>query len=222
MHALDVLCSLHHKYIRYCRSSRMSLDIQLPRLSRFRFDNNSQSVPSQRQPQHQESFNYSQQQQHQQQNNPRRPSQQRQRVKKTRSNKMGFNPRNMSIPNPREMRQKFQEGTSASGYLIFGWLLSAILAIIIPVSKWAAERNRYYRYYGQYQEYENQQRQYEEGQNGNYNYYNLCSWWNFKCRYNLYRYQQMYGNNQGGENGGEENQQMAAMLPKWFFFFGGT
>ena len=137
---------------------------------------------------------------------------------------MGFNPRNinMSIPNPREMRQKFQEGSSASGFLVFGWLLSAILAIIIPVSKWAAERNRYYRYYGQYKEYENQQRQYEQQQNGNYNYYNLCSWWNFKCRYNLYRYQQMYGNNNQGGQGGGENQQMAAMLPNWFFFFGGT
>lgn len=72
---------------------------------------------------------------------------------------MGFpsvsipNPRNMHIPRPNELREKFQpEGTS--GALLFGWALSSILAMIIPVSKWGAERNKYYNYYGQYNEYE--------------------------------------------------------------------
>mmetsp|Transcript_11598 Transcript_11598/g.21434 ORF Transcript_11598/g.21434 Transcript_11598/m.21434 type:complete len:314 (+) Transcript_11598:248-1189(+) len=150
---------------------------------------------------------------------------------------MGFNPRNMHVPRPREIRESFQpEGTS--GMLLLGWLLSSTLAMIIPVSKWAAERNRYHSYYGQYNEYEQQQQQYENQANGNYNnyngngngnnnyngnggYYNLCSWWNFKCHYQMRRYQQMYGNN-GGNGGGQENSQMQAMLPGWYFFFGGA
>ncbi|KAL7533912.1 hypothetical protein ACHAXR_007669 [Thalassiosira sp. AJA248-18] len=132
------------------------------------------------------------------------------------------------IPHPRELRQKFQPSGETSGALLFGWLLSSFLAIIIPVSKWAAERNRYHKYYGQYNEYEQQQRQYEEQANGNYNnngsYYNLCSWWDLKCKYRMHRYQQQYGNyNNNGDNGGGSNdQQMRAMLPSWYFFFGGS
>lgn len=125
------------------------------------------------------------------------------------------------IPHPREWREKFQpEG--ASGILLFSWLLSSILALLIPLSKWAAERNRYHKYYGQYVEYENQQRQYEEQANGNYNggYASLCSWWDVRCKYQMRRYQQQYGNN--GDGGGQEDQQMRAMLPGWYFFFGGA
>lgn len=138
----------------------------------------------------------------------------------------------MHIPRPREMREQFQpEGTS--GYLLAGWALSSLLALIIPVSKWAAERNRYYSYYGQYNEYQQQQNQYEEQGNGNYNgnyngnnYYNMCSWWDIKCRYQMRRYQQMYGNNNNnnnnGGNGDQEQAQMRAMMPGWYFFFGGA
>lgn len=130
--------------------------------------------------------------------------------------------------NVRNVRDRFQpEGTS--GVLLAGWLLSSILAIVIPVSKWGAERNRYFSYAGQYNLYEQQQRQYEEQANGNYgnnNYggYSLCSWWNVRCRYRMKRWQQAYGNGNGGDNGGDngDNAQMMAMLPDWYFFFGGS
>ena len=123
-----------------------------------------------------------------------------------------LNPRNMRIPHPREMREKFNpEGTS--GVLLFAWALSSLLALIIPVSKWAAERNRYHKYYGQYNEYEQQQRQYEEQQNGNYNggYANLCSWWDLKCRYRMRKYAAMYGDGNNGGQGGGEGQEQAQM-----------
>jgi len=137
----------------------------------------------------------------------------------------------MHIPRPREMREKFQpEGTS--GTLLFTWTISSILAIIIPVCKWSVQRKKYYSYYGQYNEYEQQQQQYEEQANGNYNngngngngYYNLCSWYDFKCRYSMRKYQQMYGYNNNGNGGGGSNDQaqMRAMLPDWYFFFGGS
>jgi len=135
---------------------------------------------------------------------------------------------NMHIPRPREIRESFQpEGTS--GYLLAGWTLSSFLALIVPVSKWAAERNRYHQYYGQYNEYQQQQQQYENGNyNGNYNgngngnvYGGMCSWWNFKCRYRMQQYQQMYGNNNNGDQD-QEQAQMRAMMPGWYFFFGGA
>jgi len=132
--------------------------------------------------------------------------------------KMGY------IPRPSEMRERFQpEGTS--GMLLLGWALSSLLVVIIPLSKWATERGRYYNYYGQYNAYEQQQQQYEQGNNGNYNGnwnggYNICSWWNFSCRYKMRRYSQMYGNN--GDGGDQEQAQMRAMLPGWYFFFGGS
>lgn len=137
---------------------------------------------------------------------------------------MGFPNVNPRAMHPRVMREKFQpQGTS--GWLLLGWALSSILAIIIPVSKWAVERNRYHSYYGKYNEYQQQQRQYEEQANGNYNgnYYNLCQWWNIKCRYQMRRYSQQYqNNNNGGDGGGQEQAQMMAMLPGWYFFFGGN
>eukprot|EP00571_Detonula_confervacea_P005732 CAMPEP_0172326716 /NCGR_PEP_ID=MMETSP1058-20130122/57390_1 /TAXON_ID=83371 /ORGANISM="Detonula confervacea, Strain CCMP 353" /LENGTH=294 /DNA_ID=CAMNT_0013043569 /DNA_START=395 /DNA_END=1279 /DNA_ORIENTATION=- len=132
----------------------------------------------------------------------------------------------MHVPRPREMREAFQpEGTS--GWLLLGWSLSSLLAVIIPVCKWAAERNRYHQYYGQYNEYQQQQQQYEEQGNGNYNngnYYNLCSWWDIKCRYQMRRYQQNYGNNNNNNNGDQDQEQaqMRAMMPGWYFFFGGA
>jgi len=127
-----------------------------------------------------------------------------------------------SIAHPRELRERFQPVEGTSVILLLGWLVSAALAVIIPVSKWAAERNKYHRYYGQYNEYNYQQ----EGNNGNYNNYNgnnnmysqFCSWWDFQCRYRVGRYQQMYGNGEGGQ----EEGQMRAMLPGWYFFFGGS
>lgn len=132
--------------------------------------------------------------------------------------------RKINIPRSRsELRDAFQPAQGTSGFLLLGWAISGILAIIIPVSKWSAERNKYYGYYGQYNAYEQQQRQYENEQNGNnYGYYNLCSWWNLKCKYDMKRYQAMYGNGENGGGGGGENGNMSAMLPGWFFFFGGS
>lgn len=55
---------------------------------------------------------------------------------------------------------------------------------------------------------------------------NLCSWWDFKCKYRMRRYQQQYGYNNGNNGGGggeqQEQAQMRAMLPGWYFFFGGS
>jgi len=138
---------------------------------------------------------------------------------------MGFSPRNVH----NQMRERFQpEGTS--GTLLLCWTISALLAWIIPLSKWSAERNRYHSYYGKYNEYEYQQRQYEEGQNGNYNnyngnynggYYKLCRWWDLQCNYRMRRYSQMYGNGGQGGGGGEQAQ-MAGMIPGWYYLFGGS
>ena len=132
--------------------------------------------------------------------------------------------RSVRIPHPREMREKIQN-SPASGFLLFGWMLSSFLALLVPLSKWATERNRYYKYYGKYNEYERQQEQYEQQQNGDYNngnyggYGSLCSWYDLRCKYRMRRYQQQYGNGEGG--GGQEQAQMRAMLPGWYFFFGG-
>ena len=126
-----------------------------------------------------------------------------------------LDPRNMHVPRPREVREKFE---GPNGLVLGAWVLSSLLAVIIPVSKWAKERNDYYRYFGKYNEYEWKQKQYEEQANGNYNYNgaygSLCSWWDFKCRQRLNRYQyyQQQNNNEDG-NG--------MMMPSWYSFFGG-
>ena len=66
--------------------------------------------------------------------------------------------RKINIPRSRsELRDAFQPAQGTSGFLLLGWAISGILAIIIPVSKWSAERNKYYGYYGQYNAYEQQQ-----------------------------------------------------------------
>ena len=102
------------------------------------------------------------------------------------------------IPSRAEIKEKF---SGASGFTLACWILSSLCAIIIPVSKWTRERNQYYRYMGRYHEYEWKQRQYEEMQNGNGMYNNMgsmCSWWNFKCRQRVAKYQyymQQQGNN---------------------------
>mmetsp|Transcript_18514 Transcript_18514/g.43273 ORF Transcript_18514/g.43273 Transcript_18514/m.43273 type:complete len:360 (+) Transcript_18514:68-1147(+) len=140
----------------------------------------------------------------------------------------------MRVPEVQEIKASIQAGIAASkagfeaspssGWVLFGYLLSSLLAVIIPSSIWSKERNKYYLYAGQYNEYEQQQRQYEEQQNGNYNNYassSVCKWWNYRCRIRMQRYQQYA--QQNGENGGQngEGAYMRAMLPDWFFFFGG-
>lgn len=108
--------------------------------------------------------------------------------------------------------------------MLASWALSCFLALIIPVSKWASERNNYYNYQGKYNEYEQQQRQYEQqqeaAQNGEY-YYGAtqCQWWNFRCRSNM-------NNNYQNDDGNQderyyEQMQLRASMPSWFFFFGG-
>ena len=148
---------------------------------------------------------------------------------------MKFDPRIVSIPretlqqyHPRvvmqhmptraEIKEKF---SGASGFTLAAWILSSLCAIIIPVSKWAHERNEYYQYMGRYHEYEWKQRQYEEMQNGNNMYMNanMCSWWNFKCRQRMARYQYYMQAQQGGHN---RQGNMMGMLPGWYTFFGGS
>jgi len=139
----------------------------------------------------------------------------------------------MRVPEVQEIKASIQSGIAAtkagfaasptSGWVLFGYLLSSCLAVIIPTSKWIQERNKYYSYAGQYVEYEQQQRQYEEQQNGDYNNYNyasssVCSWWNYRCRIRMQRYQE-YAQQNEDRNG--EGAYMRAMLPDWFFFFGG-
>lgn len=127
------------------------------------------------------------------------------------------------IPSRAQIKEKF---SGASGFTLACWILSSLCAIIVPVSKWTRERNQYYRYMGRYHEYEWKQRQYEEMQNGNgngmYNNMNsMCSWWNYKCRQRVAKYQ-YYMQNQGGNNGQNRQGNMMSMLPGWYTFFGGT
>ncbi|KAL3796317.1 hypothetical protein ACHAWO_008986 [Cyclotella atomus] len=152
---------------------------------------------------------------------------------------MKFDPRIVSIPretleryHPRvviqhmptraEIKEKF---SGASGFTLACWIISSLCAIIIPVSKWTRERNQYYQYMGRYHEYEWKQRQYEQMQNGNGMYNNMssmCSWWNYKCRQRVARYQYYMQAQQGGQNNQNGQGNIAAMLPGWYTFFGGT
>lgn len=151
----------------------MSLDIKLPTLS-SRSIRSSQRQQSQHYQQHyrqhhQQPVNYSQRSNI----NTSAPSpQQRQsrinnttaatRSSNSRQKMVGLPSMNavrkINIPRSRsELRDAFQPAQGTSGFLLLGWAISGILAIIIPVSKWSAERNKYYGYYGQYNAYEQQQ-----------------------------------------------------------------
>mmetsp|Transcript_28571 Transcript_28571/g.57504 ORF Transcript_28571/g.57504 Transcript_28571/m.57504 type:complete len:294 (-) Transcript_28571:143-1024(-) len=134
---------------------------------------------------------------------------------------------NFSNFHPQQLRDAWQpQGTSTA--MLASWALSCLLALIIPVAKWATERNSYYAYQGKYNEYEQQQRQYEEEQQaaeeGNY-YYGAtqCQWWNFRCRSSMNdnNYQQYGNNGQEQDERYYEQMQMRASMPSWFFFFGG-
>lgn len=132
---------------------------------------------------------------------------------------------NLSSFRPQQLREAFQPNRSTSLALLASWALSCFLAIIIPVSKWASERNKYYSYQGQYNEYEQQQRQYEEQQKaaeeGYYYSSTQCQWWNFRCRQNMNNAQQYGNNGQQQDERYYEQMQMRASMPSWFFFFGG-
>lgn len=152
---------------------------------------------------------------------------------------MKFDPRIVSIPretlqqyHPRVVMQHLPTRTQlkekfsgASGITLACWILSSLLAVIVPVSKWTRERNQYYQYMGRYHEYEWKQRQYEEMQNGNWNnnMASMCSWWNFKCRQRVAKYQYYMQMQQGnGNNNNNRQGNIMGMLPGWYTFFGGT
>ena len=124
-----------------------------------------------------------------------------------------------NMPTRAEIKEKF---SGASGITLAAWILSSLIAIILPVAKWTRERNQYYSYMGKYHEYEWKQRQYEEMQNGNgmYNTMNMCSWWNFRCRKRVAQYQYYMQRQQGGEN--RQGYNVMGMLPGWYTFFGGS
>ncbi|GKZ00575.1 hypothetical protein MPSEU_001009700 [Mayamaea pseudoterrestris] len=108
------------------------------------------------------------------------------------------------------------------GKLGFGlcivWTVAGIAAIAIPRIKWSSNANTYYNTYGRDIQYENEQRQYERQQdkgdddaNNEYNYLPNCSWYQWKCRKQMYYYFQNNGNQ-------DEN---AVILPTWYKFLGG-
>ncbi|KAL3797642.1 hypothetical protein HJC23_013474 [Cyclotella cryptica] len=66
-----------------------------------------------------------------------------------------------------EIKEKF---SGASCITLACWLISSLIAIIVPASKWARERNEYYKYMGQYNEYESKQQQYKQMKSGNGNW----------------------------------------------------
>lgn len=123
------------------------------------------------------------------------------------------------IPSRAEIKEKF---SGASGITLACWLISSLIAIIAPVTKWAKERRQYYKYMGRYNEYAWKQRQYEQMQNGNGNWNNMgsyCSWWNYKCRQRAAAYQwYMQGQQNGGQN---RNGGNVMRMPGWYTFFGG-
>eukprot|EP00985_Skeletonema_marinoi_P017247 scaffold9381_cov73-Skeletonema_marinoi.AAC.1 len=54
---------------------------------------------------------------------------------------------NFSNFHPQQLRDAWQpQGTSTA--MLASWALSCLLALIIPVAKWATERNSYYAYQG--------------------------------------------------------------------------
>ncbi len=103
--------------------------------------------------------------------------------------------------------------------LVAVWWIGGALALFVPVMKWNRAKMPYYNAYGRYQEYENNQRAYEEAQNGNnnqnynnqYNPSQMCNWWQFKCRQQVYYYRAM-------QQGGNENRQIT---PPWYQYLGG-
>ena len=103
------------------------------------------------------------------------------------------------------------------------WWLGGILAIAVPLAMWAQSRGSYYNLFGRYIEYQNAQRQAERNQNQNnenYNGYSFqnCSWWQWSCRRQQYKYHQQYYQNMQQNDGGQERR---FYTPRWYNFLGG-
>mmetsp|Transcript_10639 Transcript_10639/g.15016 ORF Transcript_10639/g.15016 Transcript_10639/m.15016 type:complete len:282 (+) Transcript_10639:76-921(+) len=106
---------------------------------------------------------------------------------------------------------------------VLGWVVSGAVAIIIPIISWTSQRGYYYNMYGYLQKLEDEERYYEEqqkdqeegdGGDGNYyNYYKDCSWINYACRKQQYKYAMM-----DGSGDGDRPQQN---IPYWFIWLAG-
>jgi hypothetical protein len=106
------------------------------------------------------------------------------------------------------------------------WWFGGILAIVIPLAKWRQSREAYYNLFGRYIEYQNAQRQAERNQNQNnqmysYNGYTMknCSWWQWGCRRQQYKYHQQYDQYMQQNGGGQAQRQV--YTPRWYNFLGG-
>jgi type II secretory pathway pseudopilin PulG len=111
------------------------------------------------------------------------------------------------------------------------WIISGLLAVLIPVIIWSVQRGSYYNAYGYANEVEEQQRQYYQNQNddGNnnnnnnnnnnsyYSTYKECSWFNWPCRKRQYYYATM----DSGDGGDDANENGTQQLPNWYLFLGG-
>jgi hypothetical protein len=105
------------------------------------------------------------------------------------------------------------------------WILSGILSIWIPHSKWEASRDEYYTATGYAIEAEQEQRAYEEAQRDQNNqgyYYSTesnCAWYQWACRKAAYSYRQNYENQ--NEQNGNNNAEDVNTIPMWYIFLGG-
>lgn len=104
------------------------------------------------------------------------------------------------------------------------WVVSGLLAILIPVITWSSQRGAYYNAVGAALESE----QYYENQNNNndnnnnnqgddyYSVYKECSWFNWPCRKKQYYYATM---DEGGD--GNDDGEYRQEIPSWYLFLGG-
>lgn len=113
--------------------------------------------------------------------------------------------------------------------VVAGWVVTALVAAVIPWAHWNRKRQAYYKYAGYLVEYQNQQREQEEAQNGNqYQYYQKCSWWNFSCsrrnnnQYNNYNGQQQQQQQQQNYNNNQQYYGNGMRYPNWFWKLGGS
>lgn len=104
------------------------------------------------------------------------------------------------------------------------WWLGGLLTIVVPIAKWRHSREVFYNVFGRNIEYQNAQRQAERNQNNQNNYYNgygmrNCSWWQWNCRKQQYKFHQQYYQNM--QQNGEQQAQRRVYTPRWYNFLGG-
>lgn len=114
---------------------------------------------------------------------------------------------------------------------VLSWIITGLLAILIPVITWSSNRGTYYSAYGyakeledlekQQEEYYNQQQEENDGNDGDdgnnyYSYYKECGWLNWSCKKKQYYYATAEEREKQAENG-----EAVQMMPDWYILLGG-